>query len=67
MLDVKAWLTASHLSFLYGPCFVHWSTVMLEDKGLSPNVSQELGRMELSKVSWNAEASLILNKKRNIY
>ena len=42
-----------HLSScLHGPCFVHcWNR-----KGSSPNCSHKVGSMELSNISWYAEA-----------
>ena len=40
----------SHLC-LYGPCFVHWCTVMLEQEGAIPKRS-----MEMSNISLYAEA-----------
>ena len=41
---------------LYGPYFVHWCTVMLEQEGAIPKLSHKVGSMELSNISWYAEA-----------
>ena len=41
---------------LYGPCFVHWFTVMLKQERTSPDCSHKVGSMALSNISWYAEA-----------
>ena len=57
---------------LYGPCFVHWCTVMLEQEELSPNCSHKVGSMELSNISLYADprfGSVYFNgmNKRNTF
>ena len=52
---VKFILTKLPHPCLYGPCFVHWCSVMLEQEGASQSCSHKVGSMELSNISWYAE------------